>query len=98
MRPTLEACLAMALSFFPTSIAPQYVLTGQQVYQAPAAASGVMNPMKYSGLRSGHSIKNGTKLRILPVGDSITVGFKSDWDGGDGNGYLERLRENLSGE
>lgn len=35
---------------------------------------------------------NGTKLRILPVGDSITVG----WLGDDHNGYRKQLRSDLS--
>ncbi|ETS03411.1 SGNH hydrolase [Trichoderma reesei RUT C-30] len=38
----------------------------------------------------------GTELRILPVGDSITYGFLSDQDGGDGNGYRLQLRQHLS--
>ncbi|KAH7303224.1 hypothetical protein B0I35DRAFT_498648 [Stachybotrys elegans] len=46
----------------------------------------------------GMSVKEGTKLRILPVGDSITVGFLSDRNGGDGNGYRGRLRDDLSGD
>lgn len=37
---------------------------------------------------------NGTKLRILPVGDSITVG----WLGDDHNGYRKQLRSDLSGK
>jgi hypothetical protein len=46
---------------------------------------------------SRRAVKQGTKLRILPVGDSITVGYLSDRDGGDGNGYLLRLRDKLKG-
>ncbi|KAK1526716.1 hypothetical protein CPAR01_13244 [Colletotrichum paranaense] len=41
-------------------------------------------------------IKPGTKLRILGVGDSITVGFLSERDGGDGNGYRLKLQQDLS--
>nr|UMZ45353.1 hypothetical protein [Paramyrothecium sp.] len=37
----------------------------------------------------------GIKLRILCAGDSITVGFLSDQDGGDGNGYRLQLRDRL---
>lgn len=37
---------------------------------------------------------NGTKLRILPVGDSITVG----WLGDVHNGYRKQLRSDLSGK
>jgi lysophospholipase L1-like esterase len=39
-------------------------------------------------------VKTGTKLRILPVGDSITVG----WLGDDHNGYRKQLRDDLSGD
>lgn len=41
----------------------------------------------------GKEIKGSKKLRILTVGDSITVGFPND---GDGNGYRETLRNDLS--
>ncbi|KAI9166832.1 Multidomain esterase [Paramyrothecium foliicola] len=37
----------------------------------------------------------GVKLRVLCAGDSITVGFLSDHDGGDGNGYRLQLRDRL---
>ncbi|KAL0764245.1 hypothetical protein CaCOL14_013298 [Colletotrichum acutatum] len=53
-------------------------------------------PLKFKGIRPGQGIKPGTTLRILGVGDSITVGFLSDIEGGDGNGYRLKLREDLS--
>ncbi|TFA99008.1 hypothetical protein CCMA1212_009253, partial [Trichoderma ghanense] len=53
-------------------------------------------PLKLVNTAPGKPIKPGTELRILPVGDSITYGFLSDQDGGDGNGYRLRLRQNLS--
>lgn len=53
--------------------------------------------LQYHHMGRGHKIKPGTELRILPVGDSITVGFHSNLDGGDGNGYRLKLKENLSG-
>ncbi|KAF5025304.1 hypothetical protein F66182_2637 [Fusarium sp. NRRL 66182] len=40
----------------------------------------------------------GIPLRILCVGDSITVGWGSDLDGGDGNGYRFSLAEHLAQE
>ncbi|KAI3392227.1 hypothetical protein diail_5982 [Diaporthe ilicicola] len=52
--------------------------------------------LRYKGSKPGKAVKPGTELRILCVGDSITVGFLSDQDGGDGNGYRLRLRDNLS--
>jgi hypothetical protein len=45
----------------------------------PPPGPGVLQS---TGVRPGTTVKSGTKLRILPVGDSITVGFKSS----DGNG------------
>lgn len=53
-------------------------------------------PLTFKSTPPGKAIKPGTELRILPVGDSITYGFPSDLDGGDGNGYRLRLREDLS--
>jgi hypothetical protein len=54
------------------------------------------SPLIFKNTPPGKAIKPGTELRILPFGDSITYGFLSDQDGGDGNGYRLRLRENLS--
>lgn len=53
--------------------------------------------LKYKEIEAGESVKKGTKLRILPVGDSITVGYLSDRNGGDGNGYRGQLKKDLSG-
>lgn len=52
--------------------------------------------LHYKGTARGKQIKKGTELRILPMGDSITVGFLSQNDGGDGDGYRRQLRDNLS--
>ncbi|EFQ28945.1 GDSL-like Lipase/Acylhydrolase [Colletotrichum graminicola M1.001] len=54
------------------------------------------SPLSFKYTKPGQEIKPGTTLRILGVGDSITVGFLSDIDGGDGNGYRLKLRDNLS--
>jgi hypothetical protein len=51
--------------------------------------------LTYKGTPSGKAVQGGVKLRILAVGDSITVGFGQ---GADGNGYREQLRNNLSSE
>ncbi|KAF6796365.1 GDSL-like Lipase/Acylhydrolase [Colletotrichum sojae] len=48
--------------------------------------------LEYRCTAPGKVIKEGVKLRILPVGDSVTVGFLSS----DGNGYRLKLQENLS--
>lgn len=44
--------------------------------------------------RTGPS--HGLELRILPVGASITVGYRSNKNGGDGNGYRLQLFKDLS--
>ncbi|TLD04146.1 hypothetical protein PgNI_11221 [Pyricularia grisea] len=52
--------------------------------------------LRYRGTSPGKAVKSGTDLRILCAGDSITVGYLSNQYGGDGNGYREQLREDLS--
>ncbi|KAK2018584.1 GDSL-like Lipase/Acylhydrolase [Colletotrichum eremochloae] len=47
--------------------------------------------LEYKSTPPGQVIKEGVKLRILPVGDSITEGFASS----DGNGYRLKLAEDL---
>ncbi|KAK1983951.1 GDSL-like Lipase/Acylhydrolase [Colletotrichum cereale] len=47
--------------------------------------------LEYKSTPPGQVIKEGVKLRILPVGDSITVGFASS----DGNGYRLKLADDL---
>ncbi|KAJ6438913.1 Lipase 1 [Purpureocillium lavendulum] len=54
--------------------------------------------LRYKGTKPGVSIKPGTELRILGVGDSITVGFLSNRNGGDGNGYRLKLRNDMSND
>lgn len=58
------------------------------------AAADTDSLLEYKGTPAGQVIKQNVALRILPVGDSITVGFPSS----DGNGYRLRLEEDLSGE
>lgn len=52
--------------------------------------------LQLSARSSGKAIADGTDLRILTVGDSITAGYLSNLDGGDSNGYRLQLRNNLS--
>lgn len=63
--------------------------------QAPPSA-----PLQYQARPTGLPVKPGTTLRILPVGDSITFGFRSDklenGVAGDGNGYRLKLRNDLA--
>ncbi|KAL7920056.1 carbohydrate esterase family 3 protein [Trichoderma austrokoningii] len=71
-------------------------LTSQLVMSQ--ATSALPFPLTFKNTPPGKAIKPGTELRILPVGDSITYGFLSNLDGGDGNGYRLRLRENASND
>ncbi|KAK1997647.1 GDSL-like Lipase/Acylhydrolase [Colletotrichum falcatum] len=57
---------------------------------------GFASPLPFKSTKPGRAIKPGTTLRILGVGDSITVGYLSDVDGGDGNGYRLKLHDDLS--
>lgn len=52
--------------------------------------------LRFKHTQPGLPVQSGTKLRVLCVGDSITVGFDSEQDGGDGNGYRLELRNDLS--
>ncbi|KAF5975727.1 acetylxylan esterase [Fusarium coicis] len=52
------------------------------------------NFLSFKGTPPGEVVQDGVKLRILSVGDSITVGFGK---GTDGNGYRKRLGEDLRG-
>ncbi|OAA36563.1 lipolytic protein G-D-S-L family [Beauveria brongniartii RCEF 3172] len=61
----------------------------------PASPAKIDTVMKFRNTPPGRRIESGVELRILPVGDSITVGFGSEI-GGDGNGYRRQLRDDLS--
>ena len=60
---------------------------GQRLSEAP------QQPLQLTGVGKGISVKSGTQLRILPVGDSITMGFEDPVDGG----YRLELLNDLSG-
>ncbi len=62
----------------------------------PAPTADVDTIMQFKSTPAGKQIANGLDLRILPVGDSITVGYGSDI-GGDGDGYRRQLWNDLSG-
>ncbi|TIC96910.1 hypothetical protein CH35J_007763 [Colletotrichum higginsianum] len=62
------------------------------------AGVAVGDKLTLKGVAPGQAVKPGTKLRILGVGDSITVGFLSERDGGDGNGYRLKLQQDLSSQ
>ena len=62
---------------------------------APSISSSSTLPLvlQTTGVRPGIAVKPGTELRILPVGDSLTVGYESS----DKNGYRAGLLQDLSG-
>lgn len=83
-------CIFVAVAFLLTTA----VVRSRNQYQKPTTVpSGALNRTHVS---PGQPVKPGTELRILPLGDSITMGWMSDQDGGDGNGYRLQLREDLS--
>jgi hypothetical protein len=49
--------------------------------------------LSFKGTPRHTIVQGGVKLRILPVGASITVGYER---GKEGDGYRKRLRDNLS--
>ncbi|KAH6949082.1 SGNH hydrolase-type esterase domain-containing protein, partial [Fusarium avenaceum] len=73
-------------------------LLDTSVASCPINPSDGKTVLKYKKVEAGEAVKKGTKLRILPVGDSITVGYLSDRKGGDGNGYRGQLKKDLSGD
>lgn len=73
-------------------------LLDTSVASCPINPSDGKTVLKYKKVEAGEAVKKGTKLRILPVGDSITVGYLSDRKGGDGNGYRGQLKKDLSGK
>lgn len=58
------------------------------------AASSSAYALSLTDVTAGAAINNGTKLRVLCAGDSITSG----WMSSDGNGYRLKLQEDLSGK
>ncbi|KAH8710509.1 putative endoglucanase X [Beauveria bassiana] len=61
----------------------------------PTSSAKMDTVMDFRNTPPGRKIESGVELRILPVGDSITVGFGSEF-GGDGDGYRRQLRDDLS--
>lgn len=62
----------------------------------PTERADIPTVLHYKNTTPGEQVAGGTELRILPVGDSITVGYNSDRNGGDGDGYRRQLRYDLS--
>lgn len=53
--------------------------------------------LRYKTTGPGKEVQKGAKLRILPVGDLITVRFLNERNRGNGNGYRGQLYRDLSG-
>ncbi|KAJ0274680.1 hypothetical protein CBS470a_011656 [Colletotrichum nupharicola] len=68
----------------------RFSIASAVAFAAPLALAA--DALNYTGAAAGQVIKDGVELRILPVGDSVTVGYLST----DGNGYRLKLQENLS--
>ncbi|KAF4988664.1 hypothetical protein FGRMN_9631 [Fusarium graminum] len=73
---------------------------GQDVAQIARNVTGFTSydVLNYTGSGLDQTLELGVSLRILCVGDSITEGWGSDAEGGDGNGYRLSLATHLSGE
>lgn len=90
------ACLALGSALFsqPICAFDASIIARQNVAdclmnlwpEKPATSAAV----QYNGAASGQTVQGGKKLRILMIGDSITVGV-----GGDSNWNRRRIKENL---
>ena len=69
---------------------PDYL--SQRLDWARQQLPGLLSLLQVPG---GRPVAAGKDLRILTVGDSITVGYLSNQDGGDGNGYRLKLQDDL---
>jgi hypothetical protein len=94
---TIVACLASTLqaSVIPVS---KHSLSGSR-WKSPIVGRDISaaGALRRSNAEFGKVIKANTELRILGVGDSITVGFPGRIEGGDGNGYRQQLTKDLLG-
>lgn len=66
-------------------------------YDVANKVQGRFKRSSYSPYFKRTEVAPGTKLRILPLGDSITYGYQSRDDGNGGNGYRLQLQNDLSG-
>jgi hypothetical protein len=81
---------------FPLASSDQVLLEGTPFASGMLGGVKDIHILRHKNVRQGERVQGGQKLRILGVGDSITVGFLSDQDGGDGSGYRQALRDDLS--
>lgn len=88
----LYVIAAQVIASFPETRAKQEILSIGTV----GGNFSHYDVLNYTSAEPGRPVKPGTKLRILCAGDSITSGWKSEQDGGDGDGYRRRLQKSLS--
>ncbi|PHH73562.1 hypothetical protein CDD80_3726 [Ophiocordyceps camponoti-rufipedis] len=102
MRASLPAsvCCLLGLAAAAATVKPDIAIQARRlVVRADNSSNPVLNPRPTLPTPSNRlANRPGPQLRILCAGDSITAGSFSDLDGGDGNGYRLRLRDDLSGE
>ena len=89
---SLALLLAAPLVAFAKPIASSTTFRSHSSSANTTAVS--IGPLETTGIAPGVAVKTGTELRILPVGDSITVGFEDP----NGDGYRFELLTDLSGE
>ncbi|RDA92567.1 hypothetical protein CP533_0909 [Ophiocordyceps camponoti-saundersi (nom. inval.)] len=90
------ACCLLRLTVAGSGVALQKTLNSRLVARSNSTG-WVLNP-RQNLTAPGDNLKPGPQLRVLCAGDSITAGTFSDLDGGDGNGYRLRLRDDLSAD
>lgn len=73
---------------------PQPTNTEHTTSSTATTTGALKPPLQTTGTEKGNEVKNGTELRILPVGDSITVGYEDP----QRRGYRLELLKDLSGQ
>lgn len=98
MNPQFKRALSALFIFAAIALflGTAVVVRSRYEYQIPTVLGP--GPLNRTNVAPGKPVKPGTKLRILPLGDSITYGWLSAGQTGDDNGYRLQLREDLSGE
>ncbi|KAF4587636.1 carbohydrate esterase family 3 protein [Ophiocordyceps camponoti-floridani] len=100
MRASLPVAVCCLLGLAAATVERDLMVQARRlVVRADNYSSPVLNPRQTLPTPSNRlANRPGPQLRILCAGDSITAGTFSDLDGGDGNGYRLRLRDDLSAD
>ncbi|RDA84962.1 hypothetical protein CP532_1754 [Ophiocordyceps camponoti-leonardi (nom. inval.)] len=94
-RLLAAACCLLRLTAAGSGVGLQKTLNPRLLARSDERLGSVLIP-RQNLTAPGDHLKPGPQLRVLCTGDSITAGTFSELDGGDGNGYRLRLRDNLS--